>query len=72
MSRQGRGDGLGGTNKTGADLNGLPRLNAPVIVYFREITKVGLLPGMVSRSYGQRVITVAAVQLVIAGKVTEI
>ena len=25
-----------GTNKTGADLNGFPRLNAPVIVYFRE------------------------------------
>ena len=32
-------DGLGGTNKTGADLNGLPRLNAPVIVYFREIRR---------------------------------
>ncbi|MDE0155085.1 MAG: hypothetical protein OXS28_05755, partial [Gammaproteobacteria bacterium] len=38
----GPGDGLEGTNKTGADLNGLPRPNAPVIVYFREIRTLDL------------------------------
>ena len=37
----GQDSGPEGTNKTGADLNGLPRLNAPVIVYFREIRKIG-------------------------------
>ena len=34
---------VGGTNKTGADLNGLPRLNAPVIVYFREFRRFSVI-----------------------------